>query len=187
VLQAGASPDATPVWDACSHAELASNIPPCDNCIRYFPPLDWGRRGWGCKIDAGHGEMSLACSPPPQGAPGGRIGGGTRDPADTTLLLTVLAPKEHTGLTVHAQPVLYWYVGQEAQHPVVVTLSDRQSVTPAIRGCPDIPHAGGYAPSPTRRLSRPLLRNNSTFIALDANPRSKDNSQGLQPYCRGTP
>jgi putative transposase len=31
-----------------------------------------------------------------------------------------------------------------------------------------------------------VLRNNSILIALDVNRRSKDNSQGSQPCCRGT-
>jgi Polyketide cyclase / dehydrase and lipid transport len=39
---------------------------------------------------------------------------------------------------------------------------------------------------PLRALDLPVLRNNSILIALDANPRSTDNSQGLQPCCRGT-
>src|SRR5262245_38681627 len=68
------------------------------------------------------GEPPVTYTPPPRGAPGGSTGGGTRGPADTAPRLTVLALKEHAGLTVHAQPVLYWYLGQAEQHPVYVTL-----------------------------------------------------------------
>jgi hypothetical protein len=75
---------------------------------------------------------SLLYKPPQRGAPGGRTGGGTRGLADTTRVLAILAPKEHTGLTVNAQPALYWYLGQETKDPVHVTLTDRQSVKPLL-------------------------------------------------------
>src|SRR5262245_4179779 len=32
-----------------------------------------------------------------------------------------------------------------------------------------------------------VLRNNLISVALDGNPRSRDNNQGSQPCCRGTP
>src|SRR5262249_45267443 len=41
-------------------------------------------------------------------------------------------PKDHTGLTTQEQPVLYWYLSQETQHPVEVILTDRQSVKPLL-------------------------------------------------------
>jgi hypothetical protein len=41
-------------------------------------------------------------------------------------------PKDHTGLTVQEQPVLYWYLSQETQHPVDIILTDRQSVKPLL-------------------------------------------------------
>jgi hypothetical protein len=60
--------------------------------------------------------------PPVRGAPGGRVGGGTRG-KDQTFTLSVLAPN-HTGLTSQEQPVLYWYISKPISAPIVFTLSD---------------------------------------------------------------
>lgn len=46
-------------------------------------------------------------NPPSRGAPGGRVGGGTR--GLRMLPLAALAP-DHTGLTISAQPALYYFV-----------------------------------------------------------------------------
>ena len=60
--------------------------------------------------------------PPVRGAPGGRVGGGTRG-ADQTFTLSVLAPN-HTGLTTKEQPVLYWYLTKAISTPMEFTLTD---------------------------------------------------------------
>jgi len=49
--------------------------------------------------------------PPLRGAPGGRVGGGTRGIGDEFITLLVLAPN-HVGLTVQGQPTLYWYLSK---------------------------------------------------------------------------
>jgi hypothetical protein len=127
---------------------------------------------------AGSGERPVTYTPPPRGAPGGRTGGGTRGPADTTPLLTVLAPKEHTGLTVNTQPVLYWYLGQEEQHPVYVTLTDRQSVTPLLEVALASPPSAGMhrirLADYNIRLSPGVPYDWSVAIVLDATQRSQD-------------
>src|SRR4029450_10552807 len=56
--------------------------------------------------------------PPQRGVPGGREGAGSRSLGRSLPVLTVLAPQDHTGLTVQQQPVLYWYLSHETQHPV---------------------------------------------------------------------
>src|SRR5688572_21778645 len=49
-------------------------------------------------------------NPPPRGAPGGRVGGGTRGPGQRDVfVLSVLAP-DHSGLTSSEQPSLYWFI-----------------------------------------------------------------------------
>src|SRR5437867_6045436 len=58
--------------------------------------------------------------PPVRGAPGGRLGGGTRG-RDQTFILSVLAP-DHTGLTAQEQPVLYWYLSKPITSPMEFTL-----------------------------------------------------------------
>src|SRR5437867_13335867 len=46
--------------------------------------------------------------PPLRGAPGGRVGGGTRGTQERDIfVLSVLAP-DHTGLTTREQPSLFW-------------------------------------------------------------------------------
>jgi len=70
--------------------------------------------------------------PPKRGAPGGREGAGTRGFRESLPTLAVLAPKDHTGLTVQEQPGLYWYLSQETRDPVEVILTDRQSVKPLL-------------------------------------------------------
>lgn len=60
--------------------------------------------------------------PPVRGAPGGRVGGGTRG-KDHTFVLSVLAPN-HTGLTAEEQPVLYWYLSKPLSSPIEFTIND---------------------------------------------------------------
>lgn len=60
--------------------------------------------------------------PPVRGAPGGRVGGGTRG-GGQTFTLSVLAPN-HAALTGKEQPDLYWYVSKPISTPIVFTLSD---------------------------------------------------------------
>jgi hypothetical protein len=76
-------------------------------------------------------DATITYKPPQRGAPGGREGAGTRGLKES-LTLTVLAPKDHTGLTAQEQPVLYWYLSQETRQPVEVILTDRQSVKPLM-------------------------------------------------------
>jgi hypothetical protein len=86
-------------------------------------------------------DDTIIYKPPKRGAPGGREGAGTRGFREALPTLAVLAPQDHTGLTVQEQPVLYWYLSQETRHPVEVILTDRQSVKPllAIRLNPPLP------------------------------------------------
>lgn len=72
---------------------------------------------------------SLIYKPPLRGAPGGRVGGGTRGPENAFPMLSVLAP-DHTGLTMHEQPALYWYLSKAAAHPIEVTIIEDQGVKP---------------------------------------------------------
>ena len=60
---------------------------------------------------------------------GGRIGGGTRGTGEQTITMSVLAP-EHPGLTVNAQPRLYWYLSDTVEVPAELTVVDRHSSDP---------------------------------------------------------
>ena len=48
-------------------------------------------------------------NPPSRGAPGGRIGGGTRGGGQNVFVLSVLAP-DHSAFTTSEQPSLYWFI-----------------------------------------------------------------------------
>ena len=68
-------------------------------------------------------------------------------------------------------------------HGHEVNLMAPQFVKPYIKSNKnDMRDAEGIGEAVTR-----VLRNNLISVALDGNPRSKDNNQGSQPCCRGTP
>jgi uncharacterized protein DUF928 len=70
--------------------------------------------------------------PPLRGAPGGRVGGGTRGaPGRDTFTLSVLAP-DHSGLTVSEQPPLYWFISGDISLPVEVTIADPNGTQPLL-------------------------------------------------------
>jgi hypothetical protein len=81
--------------------------------------------------DAKGGSSSAVYKPPLRGAPGGRVGGGTRGTGREAFVLSVLAPP-HTGLTTNEQPVLYWFISSPSSHPVELTLVDPQKTDPLI-------------------------------------------------------
>ncbi len=69
--------------------------------------------------------------PPLRGAPGGRLGGGTRGSEREVFVLSVLAP-DHTGLTANDQPSLYWFISNVASSPVELTVVDPRAVKPVL-------------------------------------------------------
>jgi hypothetical protein len=70
-------------------------------------------------------------TPPKRGAPGGRMGGGTRGPQRDVLVLSVLAP-DHSGFTTNEQPSLYWFISNSTSLPVEFTVIDSQGVQPIL-------------------------------------------------------
>src|SRR6476469_6610861 len=67
------------------------------------------------------------------GAPGGRVGGATRGPSGRDIfVLSVLAP-DHTGLTVHEQPCLFWFISTQTTLPVEVTIVDPNADAPVLQ------------------------------------------------------
>ena len=69
--------------------------------------------------------------PPQRGAPGGRVGGGTRGPSMAFPLLWALVP-DHVGLSTEAQPQLVWYLSQATAYPLEFTVIDETGVTPIL-------------------------------------------------------
>jgi hypothetical protein len=73
----------------------------------------------------------LIYRPPVRGAPGGRVGGGTRGSERELFLLLALAP-EHSALTARGQPNLYWYISVPTKLPIEFTLIDAQGTQPLV-------------------------------------------------------
>ena len=69
--------------------------------------------------------------PPQRGAPGGRVGGGTRGPSMAFPLLWALVP-DHVGLSTEAQPQLVWYLSKATAYPLEFTVIDETGVTPIL-------------------------------------------------------
>jgi hypothetical protein len=78
--------------------------------------------------------------PPLRGAPGGRVGGGTRGTGREVFVLSVLAP-DHTGLTSQEQPVLYWFISGQSTYPVEIVVTDPNATQPLLetRLAPPVP------------------------------------------------
>jgi hypothetical protein len=70
--------------------------------------------------------------PPLRGAPGGRVGGGTRGTSGRDIfVLSVLAP-DHTGLTMQEQPSLFWFISSDTSLPVELTIIDPNATEPLL-------------------------------------------------------
>lgn len=80
--------------------------------------------------------------PPLRGAPGGRVGGGTRGTGREAFVLSVLAPN-HTGLTTSEQPSLYWFISTTSSYPIEVTLVHPDKTDPLIEMRVQPPVAAG--------------------------------------------
>ena len=82
-----------------------------------------------------NGKLFAASRPPVykppkgMGSPGGRVGGGSR--GEETLTIFALVPN-HLGLTIDAQPALYWYLSKPAQVPLILTVNTVKQVKPIL-------------------------------------------------------
>jgi hypothetical protein len=85
---------------------------------------------------------AVVYKPPLRGAPGGRVGGGTRGTGREAFVLSVLAPN-HTGLTSSEQPTLYWFISHPSSYPVELTLVDPSKTDSLIEVRLEPPVAAG--------------------------------------------
>ena len=74
------------------------------------------------------GAPAPVYKPPPRGAPGGRMGGGTRGISGAAVV-SILAP-DHVGLTMQEQPSLHWFVTQDVSSPLEITLIEPDRTPP---------------------------------------------------------
>ena len=78
--------------------------------------------------------LKLPVYKPPKGigAPGGRVGGGTRGGEDPNMLRLFALVPDHLGLTIQEQPSLYWYVSKSSPHRLVLTINHEELVKPVL-------------------------------------------------------
>jgi hypothetical protein len=116
--------------------------------------------------------------PPKRGAPKTRVGGATRGTKSPgTPSLQALVP-EDGGLTVDAQPVLYWYLSEATGGRIDLTIIDEASVAPLLETTIEGPLAPGLHPIRLADYQISLAPgiNYAWFVSLvpDANKRSND-------------
>jgi hypothetical protein len=114
--------------------------------------------------------------PPLRGAPGGRIGGGTRGLKDA-ITLFVLAPN-HVGLTVQEQPTLYWYLSKPTSYRIIIKIVENQTQSPIFEKQSNPPAQPGVQPIRLAdykvHLSPHTEYRWSVTAAPDPDDRSKD-------------
>jgi hypothetical protein len=115
--------------------------------------------------------------PPSRGAPGGRVGGGTRGPQGNFFVLSVLAP-DHSAFTTSEQPSLYWFISGSTSLPVELTVMDPQGVQPILETRVPAPVKPGVQrlrlADYNVRLSPGVAYRWFVAVVPDADRRSKD-------------
>ena len=115
--------------------------------------------------------------PPLRGAPGGRVGGGTRGSGREVFVLSVLAP-DHSGLTVTEQPSLFWFISSVTSAPVELTVMDPRATEPVFETRISPPVAPGVhrlrLADHGVRLSPGVPYRWFVAVVLDSGRRSKD-------------
>ena len=116
--------------------------------------------------------------PPVRGSVARRIEAGSRGPGGDVPSLVVLAPEGHVGLTLQAQPSLYWYLSQESKYPVEVTLIDSEGINPLIETLLNPPLQAGVQrirlTEYNIRLSPKMRYQLSVALIPDKTSRSQD-------------
>jgi Domain of Unknown Function (DUF928) len=120
-------------------------------------------------------------TPPKRGAPGGRIGGGTRGIQREVFVLSVLAP-DHSGLTISEQPSLYWFISNSTSLPIELTVMDPQGVQPILETRLPAPVTAGVhlirLSDFNVRLAPGAAYRWFVSVVADADRRSKDITAG---------
>ena len=129
------------VAQTADHAKPQQDVPPTPIALPSAPPLQ--REVKPGPADRAIVTPTLLYKPPlGLGAPSGLVAGasrgtsvcGTGRPEDhnAEFLLSVLAPTDHAGLTIHEQPSLYWYLSAATNCRIEVTLTNDRSIAPLL-------------------------------------------------------
>lgn len=115
--------------------------------------------------------------PPRRGAPGGRVGGGTRGPSRGLPLLYALVP-DHVAVTAEPQPPLVWYLSKATSFPLEFTVLEGIGVEPLLEVPLSSPAEPGIQIIPLAQydLKFETGKTYQWFVSLipDSTRRSKD-------------
>ena len=118
-------------------------------------------------------SLRLPVYKPPKGigAPGGRIGGGSR--GQEALALFALVP-DHLGLTINDQPTLYWYLSQPVHYPLMLTVNDETQVKPILETLLTPKPTAGIHSMPLKdfNIKLDLDREYQWFVSLAVDPEN---------------
>ncbi|HTZ36702.1 MAG TPA: DUF928 domain-containing protein [Stellaceae bacterium] len=113
--------------------------------------------------------------PPLRGAPGGRVGGASRGAtAGPPLVIDLIAPDSHTGLTTKPSPTLYFFVSRPVSQPLTLTISAPGQARPLVESSIQPPRGAGIQAvrlSDYRVQLQPGV-NYSWSVSLAVDPRS---------------
>lgn len=111
---------------------------------------------WGLNtaipVNAGDSDADVAkrpavnYTPPFRGAPGGRVGAGSRGDCQhfsTPSLFTVILP-DHVAFTSSPHPSLYWYINEPTTATVEVTLIEMTAIDPLLEVALDVKGKKGF-------------------------------------------
>ena len=111
---------------------------------------------------------------PPKGigAPGGRVGGSSR--GERPLTLFALVPN-HLGLTINAQPTLYWYLSNPAPYPLILTINHEKQVIPIVETLLRTTSKPGIHSVPLKAFNITLELDTEYrwFVSMTVNPESQ--------------
>ena len=98
----------------------------------------------GVQSSGGSSFAQLVYKPPRKGAPapGSRRGGGSRGMNKSVPVISLLAP-DHVGLTLHEQPVLFWFTPTKPSGPVEFTLTIENADMPVVEAKLPLPTQPG--------------------------------------------
>jgi hypothetical protein len=111
---------------------------------------------------------------PPKGigSPGGRVGGGSR--GQETFTIFALVPN-HLGLTIDAQPTLYWYLSKPAPFPLILTVNNAKGVKPMLETILQTSPKAGIHSVPLKAfdITLELDTEYQWFVSLAMDPKSQ--------------